>query len=316
MRRGAATSPTCPTIPRFANDVERVEQPRAAPTTSSATVFAHDDPRRVCCSASSDADIAFAEVNTMADLAAHPHLRRIEVETPNGSGRAIRRRPPIVVGESSALRRGARHRRRTDTQQLNCAEPLIMTDAKLDLDHLRQWIGRTERGHRHRHRAARQGPARDPVPWRSASRKPATPRRSPCIGAWRSRCIRCRARARRPPDPRRLPAAGAAAAADVGRRRAGISRAAAGRRRGDADLAHRRRDDEERLDRARCASSPSSTDHHAARHRDPRAPGHRLSRHAAARSGAPRPSAAAAAGGAASRDPHRPIRCCCSATRR
>ncbi|MET0971600.1 MAG: CaiB/BaiF CoA-transferase family protein [Tardiphaga sp.] len=32
----------------------------------------------------SDADIAFAEVNTMADLAVHPHLRRITVATPNG----------------------------------------------------------------------------------------------------------------------------------------------------------------------------------------------------------------------------------------
>jgi itaconate CoA-transferase len=32
----------------------------------------------------SDADIAFAEVNTMADLANHPHLRRIEVATPAG----------------------------------------------------------------------------------------------------------------------------------------------------------------------------------------------------------------------------------------
>jgi crotonobetainyl-CoA:carnitine CoA-transferase CaiB-like acyl-CoA transferase len=31
-----------------------------------------------------DADIAFAEVNTMADLTTHPHLRRIEVDTPNG----------------------------------------------------------------------------------------------------------------------------------------------------------------------------------------------------------------------------------------
>jgi formyl-CoA transferase len=31
-----------------------------------------------------DADIAFAEVNTMADLATHPHLRRIEVDTPKG----------------------------------------------------------------------------------------------------------------------------------------------------------------------------------------------------------------------------------------
>jgi formyl-CoA transferase len=32
----------------------------------------------------SEADIAFAEVNTMADLARHPHLRRIEVDTPKG----------------------------------------------------------------------------------------------------------------------------------------------------------------------------------------------------------------------------------------
>ena len=32
----------------------------------------------------SEADIAFAEVNTMADLASHPHLRRIEVGTPAG----------------------------------------------------------------------------------------------------------------------------------------------------------------------------------------------------------------------------------------
>jgi len=32
----------------------------------------------------SEADIAFAEVNTMSDLAVHPHLRRIEVDTPNG----------------------------------------------------------------------------------------------------------------------------------------------------------------------------------------------------------------------------------------
>jgi itaconate CoA-transferase len=32
----------------------------------------------------SDSDIAFAEVNSMADLAEHPHLRRIEVDTPAG----------------------------------------------------------------------------------------------------------------------------------------------------------------------------------------------------------------------------------------
>ena len=46
-----------------------------------------------------DADIAFAEVNTMADLAVHPHLRRIEVETPNGVV-AYPAPAAIVVGES------------------------------------------------------------------------------------------------------------------------------------------------------------------------------------------------------------------------
>jgi itaconate CoA-transferase len=32
----------------------------------------------------SDADIAFAEVNTMDGLSTHPHLRRVHVESPNG----------------------------------------------------------------------------------------------------------------------------------------------------------------------------------------------------------------------------------------
>jgi crotonobetainyl-CoA:carnitine CoA-transferase CaiB-like acyl-CoA transferase len=46
-----------------------------------------------------DADIAFAEVNTMADLAQHPHLRRIEVDTPQG--RVSYPAPaPIIVGET------------------------------------------------------------------------------------------------------------------------------------------------------------------------------------------------------------------------
>src|SRR3984885_10132097 len=46
-----------------------------------------------------DADIAFAEVNSMDDLAQHPHLRRIEVQTPNG---VVSYPAPaaIVVGES------------------------------------------------------------------------------------------------------------------------------------------------------------------------------------------------------------------------
>ena len=45
-----------------------------------------------------EADIAFAEVNSMDDLAKHPHLRHIEVDTPNG--RVSYPAPAaIVVGE-------------------------------------------------------------------------------------------------------------------------------------------------------------------------------------------------------------------------
>jgi formyl-CoA transferase len=45
-----------------------------------------------------DADIAFGEVNTMADLAVHPHLRRIEVATPKG-GIAYSAPAAIFVGQ-------------------------------------------------------------------------------------------------------------------------------------------------------------------------------------------------------------------------
>jgi formyl-CoA transferase len=45
------------------------------------------------------ADIAFAEVNSMADLAVHPHLRRIEVDTPNGTV-AYPAPAAIVVGDN------------------------------------------------------------------------------------------------------------------------------------------------------------------------------------------------------------------------
>ncbi len=57
-----------------------------------------------------DADIAFAEVNTMADLAVHPHLRRIEVDTPNGKVE-LRRARRDLRRRAAALRRRARHRR-------------------------------------------------------------------------------------------------------------------------------------------------------------------------------------------------------------
>jgi itaconate CoA-transferase len=74
--------PDLPSDPRFSNMVERVRN-RAltdqAVVDSFATMTRDDLLKRL-----SDADIAFAEVNTMADLAVHPHLRRIEVGTPAG----------------------------------------------------------------------------------------------------------------------------------------------------------------------------------------------------------------------------------------
>jgi len=74
--------PDLPNDVRFANMIERVRN-RTLTDKAVADAFAamnRDDLLKRL----SDADIAFAEVNTMADLAVHPHLRRIEVATPGG----------------------------------------------------------------------------------------------------------------------------------------------------------------------------------------------------------------------------------------
>src|SRR6202011_2313531 len=71
-----------PHDPRFSNMVERVRNRKLTDKTVGdifATMSRDELLKRL-----SDADIAFAEVNTMADLADHPHLRRIEVATPAG----------------------------------------------------------------------------------------------------------------------------------------------------------------------------------------------------------------------------------------
>jgi itaconate CoA-transferase len=74
--------PDLPGDPRFANMVERVRN-RKLTDTAVGDIFA-TMTRDELLQRLSGADIAFAEVNTMADLAVHPHLRRIEVATPNG----------------------------------------------------------------------------------------------------------------------------------------------------------------------------------------------------------------------------------------
>jgi len=74
--------PDLPNDPRFANMLERVRN-RAHTDKVVGDVFAslsRDDLLKRL----DEADIAFAEVNTMADLTVHPHLRRIEVDTPKG----------------------------------------------------------------------------------------------------------------------------------------------------------------------------------------------------------------------------------------
>jgi formyl-CoA transferase len=74
--------PDLPSDPRFSNMVERVRNRQLTDKTvgdSFAGITREELLKRL-----SEADIAFAEVNTMADLAVHPHLRRIEVDTPAG----------------------------------------------------------------------------------------------------------------------------------------------------------------------------------------------------------------------------------------
>jgi itaconate CoA-transferase len=68
--------------PKFANMVERVRN-RELTDKAVGDIFATLG-REELLKRLKDADIAFAEVNTMADLTIHPHLRRIEVNTPKG----------------------------------------------------------------------------------------------------------------------------------------------------------------------------------------------------------------------------------------
>jgi itaconate CoA-transferase len=76
------SQPDLPSDPRFVNNVERVRH-----RTETDKVVAEGFgqlTRDQLLQKLGDADIAFAEVNSMDDLARHPHLRRIEVDTPNG----------------------------------------------------------------------------------------------------------------------------------------------------------------------------------------------------------------------------------------
>jgi formyl-CoA transferase len=74
--------PDLPNDPRLANITERV---RNRPLTDKIVADSFGSLNRdELVQRLDDADIAFGEVNTMADLTVHPHLRRIEVDTPKG----------------------------------------------------------------------------------------------------------------------------------------------------------------------------------------------------------------------------------------
>ena len=88
--------PDLPNDPRFANMVERVRN-RALTDQVVGEVFG-TLTRDALLQSLAASDIAFAEVNTMADLTTHPHLRRITVDTPAGSV-AYPAPGAIVVGE-------------------------------------------------------------------------------------------------------------------------------------------------------------------------------------------------------------------------
>ncbi|MGL3213497.1 CaiB/BaiF CoA transferase family protein [Bradyrhizobium sp. BR 1433] len=88
--------PGLPDDPRFANMVERVRN-RVLTDEIVSDSFGKLT-REELLAKLAEADIAFAEVNSMDDLAKHPHLRRIEVDTPNGKV-SYPAPAAIVVGE-------------------------------------------------------------------------------------------------------------------------------------------------------------------------------------------------------------------------
>lgn len=82
--------------PRFATNVGRVANRAATDAVVAAAFAALDTDAAVA--RLLEADVAFAQVNDMAGLAAHPHLRRIAVDTPAGTV-SYPAPAPIMVGQ-------------------------------------------------------------------------------------------------------------------------------------------------------------------------------------------------------------------------
>lgn len=83
--------------PRFATNIQRVANRRETDALVAKAFSALE--ASVVRQKLASADIAFANLNDMAALSSHPHLRRVRVETPNGSV-SYPAPAAIVVGES------------------------------------------------------------------------------------------------------------------------------------------------------------------------------------------------------------------------
>jgi formyl-CoA transferase len=88
--------------PAFATNIERMKR-RAETDGKVAAKFATLDAAQVAQKLAA-ADIAFAKINTPAELAHHPHLRRITIGTPHGP---ISYPAPAEVHTSTSRRYGA-----------------------------------------------------------------------------------------------------------------------------------------------------------------------------------------------------------------
>ncbi len=216
--------PDLPPDPRVASMVERVRN-RDFTDKTGRRHLRQDDARRA-------AEAAVGCRHRLCRGQHHGRPHQPSASAPHRGRHAERPRQLSRAGadhrrRDARLRRRARHRRTIPIEDVT--ERGVMTE-KLDIDHLAAMDRPQHGGHRHRHRAAREGSARDAVP---GGRRAQEGRRRAVHGALvpgAAGVSDVDARARRPSDPRRLPAAGAAAAPDVGRRRDRVPAAAARRR--------------------------------------------------------------------------------------
>jgi len=162
-----------------------------------------------------EADIAFAEVNTMADLAVHPHLRPHRVGTPNGK---VAYPAPATIVVDQPRHYGPVPGIGDHSEIPKAPRPEIVMTKNPTKKNLTWTIAAMDRPH---HEASDIVTAqlvkglRATLFRRSANRSPATPRVDDALVPGPAGVSDVAAQPGRPSDSRRFPAAGAVAAPDV-----------------------------------------------------------------------------------------------------